>query len=418
MEYRDFDVLIGAASRDHYPVRVLRSPAGEVVDAAMPRWGELDGHGPSEEQTVGSTRSADREVILYQDRAAPGNLVSGRRLFEGLFRDGVLTCYRLSREIARAERKGLRLRLRIEPPEVAALPWEQLYDPDVGDYVSLSTETPVVRYMEASRPPRSLAVDPPLRILGMVSSPSDLSRLDFEAEQQRMADGLAPLMAGGRVTLEWLEGQTWRDLLAAMRAGPWHVFHFVGHGGVAPETDEGYLALADDDGRSALLPAMQLGRVLADHESLRLVVLNSCSGSRSSSRDAMTSSAAKLIARGVPAVIAMQQPLSDGAAVEFAREFYRALSDSMPVDGAVSEGRKAISISDARSEEWSTPVLHMRAPDGQLFHVGSMLDSAGPASAGDREDMPELPTFTGKGWLMALASLLVALAIYAILVLT
>ena len=40
--------------------------------------------------------------------------------------------------------------------------------------------------------------------------------------------------------VSWLEGQTWRDLQKAMRGGPWHVFHFVGHGGFDPGADEGW----------------------------------------------------------------------------------------------------------------------------------------------------------------------------------
>jgi hypothetical protein len=65
----------------------------------------------------------------------------------------------------------------------------------------------------------------------------------------------------------------------------------------------------------------------------------------------------------------MQQEISDRAAIEFGRQFYRSLSVGAPVDAAVAEGRKAVSLALPSSIEWATPVLHMRAPDGALFTV-------------------------------------------------
>lgn len=57
--------------------------------------------------------------------------------------------------------------------------------------------------------------------------------------------------------------------------------HFVGHGGFGRNADEGFIALADEEGRTHRLNATQLSRVLADHSSLRLVFLNSCEGGQS-----------------------------------------------------------------------------------------------------------------------------------------
>lgn len=50
--------------------------------------------------------------------------------------------------------------------------------------------------------------------------------------------------------------------------------------------------------------------------------------------------------------------------------FYESLADGLPIDAAVSEARKAISVGLANSLEWGTPVLHLRAADGVLFAVG------------------------------------------------
>ena len=66
--------------------------------------------------------------------------------------------------------------------------------------------------------------------------------------------------------------------------------------------------------------------------------------------------------------VAMQSKISDRAAITFAGEFYDALADGLPVDASVAEGRKAI-YNDWGGFEWATPVLHLRAKNGELFEV-------------------------------------------------
>ena len=182
--------------------------------------------------------------------------------------------------------------------------------------------------------------------------------------------------------MTWLPGQTWRHIMTAMRRGPWHIFHFIGHGGFDRCTDEGLIALADDQGRQQLLPASDLARLLADHYPLRLVLLNACEGARGSELDIYSSTAAILVRRGLAAVLAMQYAITDRAAVEFSRVFYEALADGLPVDTAATEARIAVNLAVANSLEWGTPVLFMRSPDGVLFDLAaiSALPPHQPAS--------------------------------------
>jgi hypothetical protein len=309
----------------------------------------------------------------------------GGALFRAALPEGVRTCYRTSRALAAQTGKGLRLRLRIDAPAVAALPWELLFDEEEGDFISLSTATPIVRHLELGRGIAPLAVRRPLRILAMVSGPRDLPTLSVQHERERMEKALAPLIARGDATLTWLDGGGSAALQRAMRPeeGPWHVFHFIGHGGFDAASGEGLLMLTGDDGASHPLPATQLGRLLADHGMLRLAVLNACDGARGDDVSRFSSTAAMLMRRGLPAVVAMQHPISDDAAIEFSREFYGALAGGLPVDGAVAEGRKAMSLLPAGGFEWGTPVLHMRSADGQLF------DLSKPAEV--EEVLPPIP---------------------------
>lgn len=200
-------------------------------------------------------------------------------------------------------------------------------------------------------------------------------------ERQRLERAITPLQAKGLVQLHWLEGATWRDLQRAMRREQWHIFHFVGHGNFDPQRDEGMIAFCNDANKAHLLPAGDLGRLLADQRTLRLVVLNACLGAQGSNRDLFSSTAATLVRRGIPAVVAMQQAITDAAAIEFTQTFYESLTDGLPVDAAMSEARKAISFALINTLEWGTPVLYSRASDGQLFDVVAVA-STSSATAG------------------------------------
>jgi WD40 repeat protein/DNA polymerase III delta prime subunit len=368
MDYLDFELEIAAGSRHKYPVAVIRSTAGEAHETMRFPFTEqaLENQLLTLENAL--LRSGDkRRQILSSEGQTVQNF--GRTLFDALFLGEVRNRYAVSQSEAIRQSKGLRVKLRIQPPELAALPWEFLYDVAIGEYVCLSRNTPIVRYLELPQPPRPVTVTPPLSLLGMATSPKDLVELDIEREKQRVEEAVEGLRARGLVTLTWLPGRTWQDLQRAMRAGPWHIFHFIGHGGFDHKTDEGLIALEDDKGISRFLSATDVGRLLTDHYPLRLVVLNSCDGARGSSRDIFSSTAATLIRRGIPAVLANQYEITDLAAIELSRAFYEALADGIPVDAAVSEARKAISLGVANSLEWGTPVLHMRAPDGVLFDL-------------------------------------------------
>ena len=293
----------------------------------------------------------------------------GSRLFELLFSGEIRERYAVSRSEADRSGRGLRIKLRILAPELAALPWEYLYDARLANYLCLSLNTPVVRYLELPRPIPALPVKPPLRVLGMVAAPTDLVELDIDVEKQRVERAVADLTADGALELHWLPGSTWRDLHRAMRRGPWHIFHFIGHGEFDPQRGEGQIMLCDRNGRSQALSAANLATLLHDHNPLRLALLNSCDSATADHHDIFSSTAATLVRAGVPAALAMQYAITDAAAMEFATAFYDALADGLPVDAALAEARKAIHIGVNNSLEWGTPVLLTRAADGVIFAV-------------------------------------------------
>jgi hypothetical protein len=289
----------------------------------------------------------------------------GRLLFDALVADDVRGLYVASAQRARQEGSVLRLVLRVRPPELARLPWEFLYDPTRQDYLGLSL--PLVRYPHVLAPRQPLPVAPPLQILGMVARPGDRDALSVDDEQQRLHTALAGLEREGLVQLNWVTGQTYNDLEDAIDQGPWHVFHFIGHGGFDRDTGEGTIALSTDQGRTDPVGADDLSRLLADHHALRLVVLNACDTGRSSTLDAFSSTAGALVGRGIPAVVTMQFEITDPAAIQFAHTFYQNVAKQLPVDTSVMRARRALRRAKKDTLEWGTPVLYLRSPDGRIF---------------------------------------------------
>ncbi len=389
MELLDFEVQISHQAGEGYVVEVVRSPAGESLPQpfALPLGAiELEKFVLTLQNALLRSGSLRRRVVS-EDIALVQEF--GQILFDALLTGEVRNLYYESRNEAYRTGAGLRVKLRIESSDLATLPWEFLFDDRADAFVGMSRNTPIVRYLSLPTPVRPLSIAPPLRILAMVASPSDQDALDVELEKERLTRALTKLEQAGLVKLDWLEGGTWRDLQAALYQNQYHVFHFVGHGYFDEAREEGMVLFAAQDGRSRRFSATDLARLLADQTTLRLCVLNNCEGARAGVYDTFSSTAATLVRRGIPAVIAMQYDISDEAAIQMAESFYAAIAGGLPVDAALVEARKGISFALPGSLEWGTPVLFMRASDGRIFDFQPPAEP-GPleAPAADRDDRP------------------------------
>jgi hypothetical protein len=363
ISYRDFDLLV-RRTEGGYRAQVLSSPAGEATTDFTVPFSELELENFL--LRVGRPRRGTRRIDSPEMEAVK-NL--GKRLYDAVFSGDVRACWRSSLNEAEAQNAGLRLRLRFgDVPELNDVPWEYLYNASLNRFLSLSEYTPLIRYLDLPERIRPLPVDARLEILVMISSPTDYPRLDVEHEWSRLNEALAGPVGSGRVRLQRLPEARLTVLQRELRRGEYHILHFIGHAGFDRDTQAGLLVLHDEAGRGRLVAAEHFGTILHDHRSLRLVVLNACEGSRASRADPFAGVAQTLVQQGVPAVIAMQFEITDQAAITFAEEFYAAVGDGHPVDAAVADARKAI-FASGNDIEWGTPVLYLRAPDGQLFSV-------------------------------------------------
>jgi hypothetical protein len=299
----------------------------------------------------------------------------GQALFDALFRGEVGSLYDRSWRLAAEQGRVLRLKLRVQSPELAAFPWEYLYDARLGEYLCLS-HTSIVRYFEPAQTSQAATIAPPLRILGMIAGSHKLSSTDAEAEKQRLEEATNHLQALELVKLEWVTGQTWRHLRQALATEEWHVFYFVGDGGLDRDSGESFIVLAGDEDRSDHLSAARLGRLLASRESLRLVWLSSLPGAGGKAQERFFGMATDLVERGIPAVLAMQHEMTLPAAEAFAEAFCAALAATMPLDLAVAKARMAIHSEDSGTPAWGIPVLCTFLPDLRLFDRETLAATA------------------------------------------
>ena len=314
---------------------------------------------------------------------------AGQRLFAGLMQGEVLRLFEQSLVEARLRRRGLRLVVKADLRQadraaLLALPWELLYRSDDRRFLALSRRHSVVRFAELPEEPTGKAVSGLLRVLVAAACPEGLPRLAVERE----IDQVRRALRGRWLThADFLTDATIEAVREPLLSRRYHVLHFIGHGDYDETGGVGRVLFQDEDGAAEPVSGEELALHLGDVPSLGLVVLNACDTARAATGPAhnpFAGFATALVLGGVPRVLAMQEPITDRAAIAFCRAFYRRLAAGDPVDAASVEGRFAIvganrqralrfavGTSQAMAEtvvkrpEWAVPVLFLRA-DGAL----------------------------------------------------
>ena len=246
---------------------------------------------------------------------------------------------------------SLFLRLTISDPELAALPWELLYDPRTARFVALDGEAALSRYLPLPIAAASEPADRPLRVLFTGCSPAGLPGLDVERERQLLLDALPAnelLLVGdaqsrslSRLASELIDGAT--------------VWHFAGHG------VEQALVFDDGHGDPVSADAFTVGTLLTG-AGVRVAVINACRAGAGGG--AASSIAGALLRAGIPVVVAMQSAIPDAAAVVFSKSLYQSIALGRSVEQATTAGRRAIfALSDATGASWWMPALFSRSDD-------------------------------------------------------
>jgi len=334
-------------------------------------------------------RAIERDAA-YPPSAPPPEMAKledfGRRLYDAIFakNQSLRECYLASLAAAQNSGKGLRLKLHVHR-SLAGLPWELLYGncgQDEG-FLALSTGTPIVRFMAPYAPNRFPPVEGQLRILAVFANPDDgrYPLLDMDQEKKVLEEALKPWTAGSSKPLakvDYVEGHnTIRQLQDLLGREDYEVLHFSGHGCYDTARAKGSLVMEGPHGGSDEVEERRLLTMLLGdgahapraRHNLRLVFLNSCNGAENTPSQPFSGLARSLVRSGVPAVVAMQYPVSDLAATELTSKFYLALLKRYPVDAALTVARQSIYVTWGYSLEWTTPVLYMLQSDDMAFDL-------------------------------------------------
>lgn len=289
-------------------------------------------------------RSAERDLALRES--------FGKMLFNVLFTDDIKAQWVAS--IARHE--NLRIRLQVEPPELAILPWELLYDPNL-EFLSTATNLVFSRYFPQRLEWPLRPIDDKVRILLVAESPHDLPAA-FDTEFSQLVETIEN--TGNNVELHVLRNKPIDDIHRALQIQTFHIFHFLGHG------IDGGLALTDALGNLDRIDDNQFAQLLQGTQSIRLVVLNACDSKQSDPQNLFSGVGPALIKKRIPAVIAMQYPVTVKTATKFSEKFYQALANGFPVDFAVNQARNFLSAGDLLDgRDWNTPIIYTGTRRGE-----------------------------------------------------
>lgn len=382
IEYDELRVRVLGIGRNRYLVLANGPAAAAAAVRIAPDNGFRESFGRLLDEEF---RRAERTRPAVHERVRE----LGERLFATLFPGPLAAC--LFDSARRAERYGQRLRVRFElPPELSDLPIEILCPPPpdrrlVGDSRFSLTRTVAAKELAPGRLPTAKSQRERFRVLVVVASPRDdadrhrLPVLDTEAEVLALREALKGRRAAA-VTMEILGRPSGgsrknRPTFANLRAEldrhdeePTAVV-FLGHGIGGDSASTGQVFLENPDGSPDPVSGDRLAGLFASAPHVRLAVLNLCAGADRGTAAALSTVVAdELIARGVPAVVAMQADVSDPAAARFTPTLFTKLAADLSLDEAVAVARQdLVNPRDETTLEWATPVLLLHQQCGHTW---------------------------------------------------
>ncbi len=333
MAYQDFHIHIGNEVTAGYPITLVSTPIGaifEVTHQSFPR---------------GVTPIAELADQYQKNRLSTEEIkILGKSLFSFLFSSTLNRHFLASLEVAQ---EGIRIRLQIMPEELARLPWELLYDEEVGA-LALNPHTPIIRHWSGTPTIRPRPLSKALRGILAFASPQNLPKLAIEAERDLLLRVFDVMNKDSKPELKMVFHAKKSDLKMALQDDI-HFLHFAGHGFYNEPADEGGLVLEDDYGNSDLLTGEKLVELLRG-QTIPLVVMGSCNSSN------ISPAVQAILRTGLPAVISMQTQIADQSAYNFSVALYRDLAEGISLEKAITNARKAMNTLPG---DWGAPVLSM-----------------------------------------------------------
>ncbi|HET6372823.1 MAG TPA: CHAT domain-containing protein [Candidatus Polarisedimenticolia bacterium] len=291
----------------------------------------------------------------------------GRRLFEFVVHSKLLAVY------TRLPAEYVRIQVLSNQPDLQALPWEYLQEPDAP--AGPNNARGVVRIVPTigMPTPRPRHLKARVRLLFAYADPIDQGPVAWEDIQATITRDFSSRL-GKALEIDVIEGTSTEALTKALSAKPYDILHFNGHGAVvrdAENREAGHLILVDPrTGKRDPLSAERLA-LLVTGSNLQLVILSACSSSSGDFSREYAVVAQALVDRGVPAVVANQFPVTNSVAATFASGLYTKLLQTGDIDEAVANGRLMLAMQPPMGQgaqlEWGIPTLYRHVGAAQIF---------------------------------------------------
>jgi hypothetical protein len=200
-------------------------------------------------------------------------------------------------------------------------------------------------------------------ILAVFANPSGTATLRLGAEQRAIRECIRRSRFRDELRLTTCQATTIDDIRRALLDDDFNIVHFSGHG-----TRAG-LVFEDESGAQYVPPMDAVAALLTQYTPpLECVLLNAC----------YSVDQGRFTSMGLPFTIAMEDPISDAAAIGFSAAFYDSIGAGKDIPFSFAQG--VIQLRLASSREYDTPVLLKRG------ETTGTTASAGPAQ----------PTRSGK----------------------
>ncbi|MEX1021427.1 MAG: CHAT domain-containing protein [Litorilinea sp.] len=352
-DYENFDITIRGESAPYgVTARYREQTADGIFTQAL-------------DQPAWQTRLEAMRRTLYTPNPQP-LLEAGHTLFHDLFRDDIRDLWVSARTGLEENRiNGLRLRLALQPPAVAALPWETLCDRPRNTVFGVSSRILLVRVEQEYRrlaAPAPLAVQLPLRVL--VAAPTDPDGIINAAHEIEIVKRMLNTLGRNQIEIRTMTGRfsivDLRRRLTKLRP---QVLHVLTHG-----TAKGIQLW--QNGRPRLTTAAAFRTTLERTPWVRFAFLNACLAGQSGVDQPLSALGPQLLQAGVPAVLAMQFEIRDDVAADFAHFLYEALLTDPcagAIDAAVTNARAGLYALNDDQVGYVTPVLWLNAANGEIF---------------------------------------------------
>ncbi len=208
-----------------------------------------------------------------------------------------------------------------------AVPWEVLYPRDPGHDVGFLVEQfPVTRAIFGQRPTRRLSLWPARFVLPEGSLPE--ARAEIDAMRRLLDPGQPPGAVISALT----------PLQELIRSGDFGLLHFACHNRFDP-ADGSSITMDNVQFNPTLMTTAAIDRVL--DLTAPTIFMNACrSAGLNATYNRLDGWASKFLEAGAGAFIGSLWAVSDGAAREFAQEFYRQLQAESSLGEAVMQARR------------------------------------------------------------------------------